>query len=98
MAPIPEFKPHTFSTMWLSFFGQWLAFLIVAVLIIPTVVVISQFFSGKVILGLIGLMVWLPVLWFTLIDLHKQGVIRFMLSLPILAVASVVMAFSWANL
>ncbi len=55
MAPMPEFKPRTFSTMWLSFFGQWLAFIIVAVLIVPTVVVISQLFSGRTVIGIIGL-------------------------------------------
>jgi hypothetical protein len=98
MARIPEFKPRTFSTKWLSFFGQWLAFLIVAALIVPTVVVISQFFNNRALFGLIGLMVWLPVLWIILIGLHKQGVIRLMLSLPVLAIASVVIAFSWANL
>jgi hypothetical protein len=98
MAFIPEFKPRTFSTMWLSFFGQWLAFLIVAVLIVPTVVVIVQLFNGRIAFGVIGLIAWLPALGFILMGLHKQGVIRLMLSLPVLVIASVVIAFSWANL
>jgi hypothetical protein len=98
MALIPEFKPHAFSTTWLSFFGQWLTLLITAVLTVPTAVVLSLLLSGRVLLGLTSLMLWLLALWFILVGLHKHGVIRLMLSLPVLVIASVVIAFSWANL
>src|ERR1700704_5004852 len=46
-------------------------------------------FHGHVIGGAIGAVVWTPVLWLYLIEVHNMGRVRFWLSAPIILIVHV---------
>ncbi len=96
MEPIPKFTPRPTPSHF-SIYGRWPVFLLVAILIAPTAAVLAAFFRGHALLGFVGATIWLPALWFMLLWLHKQGIIRLMLTVPMLITAAVVLAFSLAN-
>ena len=54
-------------------------------------------FRGHLALGVMGLLVWTPILWLLLVALHRAGRVRIRLSAPIAALVYVVTAFLLAT-
>jgi hypothetical protein len=55
-------------------------------------------FNGHVIAAVLGSLVWVPVLWLFLVEVHTMGRVRFWLSAPVMFVGHVVIAFWFAGL
>ena len=49
-------------------------------------------FKGHVIVGAVGLLLWVPLLWRFLIEIHDMGRVRFWLSAPSMLIGHVLVA------
>ena len=96
MFRIPEFIPRT-SPTGIPYFRQWLVFLLVFVLVAPTAFVLYQLFHGSLKVGLVGCVLWIPVVSYSSLSLHTNGVIRLAILAPMLLVSAAVFAFVFAN-
>jgi hypothetical protein len=96
MFRIPEFIPGT-SPNDVPYFRQSLVFLLVFALMAPTAFVLYQLFHGNLKVGLVGCVLWLPVVSYLSLSLHVNGVIRLAILAPMLIVSSAVFAVAFAN-
>jgi hypothetical protein len=55
-------------------------------------------FNGHLIAAVSGSLVWFPVLWLFLVEVHTMGRVRFWLSAPVMFVGHVVIALWFAGL
>ena len=48
--------------------------------------------KGRIAVGVIGLLVWVPILWLLLVKIHQAGRVRILLSAPIVLVGHLLIA------
>lgn len=61
-------------------------------LLAPGILLEYAIFRGQVVIGAIGLLIWIPLLWLCLIKIHDMGRVRFWLSAPIVLSAHALVA------
>jgi len=66
--------------------------------LVPSALLEYAIWHGHRPLGILGLILWLPLVWILLVEIHHMGRVRIWLSAPIILVAHVVMTLAFAGL
>ena len=94
---LPEkFVPHKPSGL-ITAFGDYATIFLVFALIAPGGVFIFFSTHHRLMLGLVGLAIWIPALWYLLIQFHRLGYVRIGLSASLAALVYGILAFTFAN-
>jgi hypothetical protein len=67
-------------------------------LFVPGALLEYWIFNSHVIAGVIGAVIWVPVLWLFLIEIHNLGRVRFWLSAPVMLIGHLLGAAWFAGL
>lgn len=62
-------------------------------LTIPGALLECAAFRGRPIVGVIGSLVWAPIIWLLLVTIHREGRVRIWLSLPVVVLAYLAIGF-----
>jgi len=91
-----KFVPHKVGGLFTGF-GDYATILLVFALIAPGGFFIFLSTHHRLLVGLVGLAIWIPALWCILVQFHSLGYARIGLSAPLAVVVYVILAFAFAN-
>jgi hypothetical protein len=91
-----KFLPHKPGGLFVVF-GDYVTIILMSALLVPGAALIYVATHGRTILGVAGFTMWMLILWYVLVQLHRSGFVRIGLSATIAVVIYGVLAFALAR-